>query len=221
MTLRATLETAHPSSEKRGTERRTLRLLTSVKRSSRRGTQALVHDVSTGGMLIESDESLDIGESLSVELPRSGSREAEIVWTSGRFYGCRFTEELSSAVVSAALLKAIPAPGELPQQSSGEEDFPARLTSLREARGLSMEQLADRLRVSRQAVWYWETGHRLPRAGMLKRIASQLNVAEGELLLLNPRQAGSSKGTEFAAWKREIAHRLRISPDQVKILVEL
>lgn len=84
-----------------------------------------------------------------------------------------------------------------------------------------MEQLADRLRVSRQAVWYWETGHRLPRAGMLKRIASQLNVAEGELLLLNPRQAGSSKGTEFAAWKREIAHRLRISPDQVKILVEL
>jgi hypothetical protein len=55
---------------------------------------------------------------------------------------------------------------------------------------------------------------------MLKRIASQLNVAEGELLL-NPRQAGSSKGTEFANWKREIADRLRISPDQVKILVEL
>jgi transcriptional regulator with XRE-family HTH domain len=220
MTLRATFEAAHSSSEKRDAERKTLRLLTSVRRATRQGTQVLVHDISSGGMLIECDESLTIGESISVELPRSGVREAAIAWASGRFYGCRFTEELPSAIVSAALLKAIPAAPEPSPQPSGEEGFPARLASLREARGLSMEQLAERLSVSRQAVWYWETGHRLPRGAMLKRIAKQLNVNEGELLL-TPKEANSAKGNDFASWKREIATRLRVSPEQVKIVVEL
>lgn len=220
MTLRATLEPTRDSAEQRGTERKTLRLLTSVKRSSRKGTQVLVQDVSSGGILVESDESLAIGETLAVELPRSGVHEAVVVWTSGRFFGCRFAEPLSSAAVSAALLKALPVSAQTPQSAPVQNDFPTRLASLREARGLSMEQLAERLSVSRQAVWYWETGHRLPRSAMLKRIAKQLNIGENDLSEALP--ASKPKGGDnLATWKQEIAAQFGVSPGQVKILVEL
>jgi DNA-binding XRE family transcriptional regulator len=191
-----------------------------VKGGSRSGTQVLVHDLSAGGMLIESEESLGIGEKLAVELPRTGAREAAVVWTSGRFYGCRFAEELSSSVVNAAVLKALPADARPSGPEADEAGFATRLASLRAARGLSMEQLADRLGVSRQAVWYWETGHRLPRPAMFKRIAKQLHVGEGELTT-SATEAKSPQRNDLANWRQEIANQFGVTPRQVKILVEL
>jgi transcriptional regulator with XRE-family HTH domain len=219
MSFRATLEPNKGSFDQRGTPRKTLRLLTSLKGAGRKGTPVLVHDLSAGGMLIESDESLAIGETLAVELPRAGQREATVVWTGDRFYGCRFAEELPSSAVSAALLRARPAAPQSPRPTADEEDFPARLTALREARGLSIEQLAERLGVSRQAVWYWETGHRLPRAAMLRRIAGQLRVGEGDLG--SAAKATSAEQGDLTGWKQQIATQFGVEPGQVKILVEL
>lgn len=48
---------------------------------------------------------------------------------------------------------------------------------LRKKSGLSQEQLADKLGVSRQAISKWESGHSLPENGKLLSISEYFNVS--------------------------------------------
>ena len=57
-----------------------------------------------------------------------------------------------------------------------------RLCELRKSRGLSQEELAEKLGVSRQAVSKWETGRGFPDIGCLEDIAGVLEVSVSELL---------------------------------------
>jgi DNA-binding XRE family transcriptional regulator len=112
-------------------------------------------------MLLQSDAPLEQGERIKIQLPLTGVCEARIVWASGKLFGCSFEPPISSAAVSAALLKGLPAATR--DRGAPSVDFAHRLASLRSERGWSIEELAERLGVSRQAVWYWETSQRLPR----------------------------------------------------------
>ena len=56
------------------------------------------------------------------------------------------------------------------------------LCRLRTERGLSQQQLANRLHVTRSAIANWEAGHRLPDAAMIFKIAESLNVDLAMLL---------------------------------------
>ena len=60
--------------------------------------------------------------------------------------------------------------------------FGETLCRLRIEKGLSQQQMANRLHVTRSAVANWETGHRLPNAAMISQIARALN-ADAALLL--------------------------------------
>ena len=62
------------------------------------------------------------------------------------------------------------------------ENFGKQLTKLREQRNLSMNQLAERMYVSRSTVFRWENGSRMPDLSMLSRLASCLEVSYSELL---------------------------------------
>lgn len=48
--------------------------------------------------------------------------------------------------------------------------FPKRLREAREAAGMSTEELARRLHVSRQTIWLWERGISLPQFRQLVAI---------------------------------------------------
>ena len=61
--------------------------------------------------------------------------------------------------------------------------FQQQLTKLRQATGLSQEQLADQLHVSRQAISKWENGSALPDIEKIIQIASILHVSLDELVL--------------------------------------
>lgn len=61
-------------------------------------------------------------------------------------------------------------------------DFSEKLLQLRRARGLSQEQLAERLDVSRQAVSKWETGEALPETDKLLRLGDFFAVTLDSLL---------------------------------------
>lgn len=61
--------------------------------------------------------------------------------------------------------------------------FQQQLTKLRQAAGLSQEQLADQLHVSRQAISKWENGSALPDIEKIIQIASILHVSLDELVL--------------------------------------
>lgn len=225
MTIDAFLKSPRSAQAQRGSVRRRLRLDTVGKAAAKGSTHVEIHDLSTSGMLIETSVELAAGEALEIELPRTGPQTAKVIWASGRFYGCQFAEPISPAAVSAALLRSRPTdqsavPADVPELAS--PDFASRLAELRTAKGLSLQDLADRLEVSRQAVWYWESGQRLPRAELFQKLAQVLGTSEQELLA----PAVTKQGIVAAAgwdeeFKRSIAERLGVSPDQVSIVVTL
>ena len=60
--------------------------------------------------------------------------------------------------------------------------FGEKLRNARKEAGLSQEQLAEKLSVSRSAVAKWETDNGMPDVGNLKAIATLLNVSIDYLL---------------------------------------
>ncbi len=60
--------------------------------------------------------------------------------------------------------------------------FSEKLYSLRKSRGLSQEQLAQELNVSRQAVSKWESGHAVPETEKLLTISNFFGVSLDHLL---------------------------------------
>lgn len=57
-----------------------------------------------------------------------------------------------------------------------------KLKKLRKARGLSQEQLADQLKVSRQAISKWELGESTPDTGNLVALRDYFGVSIDYLL---------------------------------------
>ena len=76
------------------------------------GEEVIIHDMSHTGLLLETTALLTERQALDVELPEVGIVQANVVWRSSRFVGCRFATPVSQAAVSAALLRNPIAPPE-------------------------------------------------------------------------------------------------------------
>jgi hypothetical protein len=87
---------------RRGSSRLKLSLDASLAGS---GEEVVIHDLSPGGILVETLASLRKGARLEVELPEVGATQAKVVWNSGDYYGCQFDKPIPKAVLSAALLR--------------------------------------------------------------------------------------------------------------------
>ena len=129
MSLRANLETEPRTGERRSAPRRKLRLQAEGAIPSAGDTQVVIHDISEEGLLIESPLPLTDGEVLEVLIPEAGTAQAEVSWTSGHFYGCKFIEPISTAAVSSALLRS-PAPGTTDKRSEVVEKALIELEAL-------------------------------------------------------------------------------------------
>ena len=66
-------------------------------------------------------------------------------------------------------------------------EFHEKLQALRKQRGLTQEELAERLFVTRQAVSRWENGETLPNTDTLRRLSALFGVSINTLLG-SPRQ---------------------------------
>lgn len=106
MAILAQLEQQSDGTNRRGSPRRRLLL----EAAGPADAKVVIHDLSRTGLLIETSVSLSAGVSFQVQLPEAGTAQAEIVWNSGRFFGCRFKEPISNAVLSAALLRSPASP---------------------------------------------------------------------------------------------------------------
>jgi hypothetical protein len=105
--MAAQLEAERGPSNRRRSPRRRLRL--EVETSAHDGpANAIVHDLSNSGFLLQTLAELAPSEELQMNLPEAGKRSAIVVWRSNQLYGCRFDEPVSSAAISAAILKAAP-----------------------------------------------------------------------------------------------------------------
>lgn len=223
MVIQAQLKRKRISSNQRRDLRRTMQLLAPGKTAKGQFAEVLIHDLSTGGFLVQTEAPLSIGESIEVVLPRTGARQAEVVWTSGSYFGCRFLQPVPPASVSAALLMSAPVHHSASRDRDGlaaPSEFGERLTALRVEKGWPLEKLAERLGVSRQAVWYWETGQRLPRAEHFRKIADVFAVPEADLLVQQRHAPPSDHTALISELRREIARHNGVDEADVKIVIE-
>lgn len=129
MSLRAQLESEPKKGERRSASRRKLRLQAEGGSPSAGTAQVVIHDLSEEGLLLEGPVPLAEGEILEVLIPEAGTAHAEVSWTSGHFFGCRFKEPISTAAVSAALLRS-PASGGAGNRSEAVEKALIELEAL-------------------------------------------------------------------------------------------
>lgn len=99
--LLAEIWTDAPALDERSAPRRTLWLEVPAY-SSRRANEALIHNLSEKGLLLETSGELAVGEAFQVDLPHAGANSA----IRGQFAGCEFLSPVTKAAVSAALLLA-------------------------------------------------------------------------------------------------------------------
>jgi PilZ domain-containing protein len=107
--IRAVLDARALGATRRTVARRKLRF--AARGSADSGvTNVLILDISTTGLLLESDAALVNGETIELDLPEAPGIRALVKWTSGNLFGCQFKKPISKAAVSAALLRAPYAP---------------------------------------------------------------------------------------------------------------
>lgn len=203
------------SADSRGAARRTLHLGVSGRFATGNEAAVTVHNISATGMLIETSTPLVEGETIVVDLPEVGEREASVVWVDAPMHGCRFDELLRQGALSAAQLR-----GAVRQDTENvlpvSEEFGDRLRRLRKERGLSLADIADRLGVSKPTVWAWEHGKARPVERRLAALAESLGVTPGGL---EPAASGPVEAVE--AGRRQIAEAYGVEPARVRIMIEL
>jgi hypothetical protein len=93
--------------------------------------QAVIHNLSSTGMLIETSTDLAGETGLDIEIPEAGVVRAEIAWQSETFFGCQFVQPLPRAAVSAALLRSptVRLSTVAPSVAAGEVEAPGALES--------------------------------------------------------------------------------------------
>ena len=201
--------------------RRQLRLPLHGSKATGAEIEALVHNISATGMLVESGAPLEIGEVIEVNLPHRGKTATKVIWTSGRLAGCQFEMPISSATLSAAQLRSVVVEGEPDAQNrpaASAESFGARLQRLRTAKGLTQGQLAVRLGVSEPSISAWELDKARPKAGRVEVLANELGVEIHELLGLEETE---NLRDLVARAKEQIAKAAGVAPDNIKLTIEI
>lgn len=84
----------------------------------------------------------------------------------------------------------------------------ARIAALRKARGLTQEQLAERLHVTRQAVSSWETANSYPDVEMLAALSEALEVSIEELIYGTTREKVTE---ELPRWMKVTLYALALA----------
>jgi PilZ domain len=105
MKIRARLLTVGSEGDRREKERHVLQLDVTLAANAQ-GIDAAVQDLSTAGLRIETEVSLEVGEDILVELVDTQSVEARVVWKNGNVYGCQFRDPIAKRVVGMVVLQA-------------------------------------------------------------------------------------------------------------------
>jgi len=222
MVLKAYMADLPALSGRSGDPRRKISLKASGTLSSGAATDVIVHNISATGMLIECRHTLAISESLEIDLPGAEETRAKVVWMSGRLHGCQFIKPVSKAVLSGAQLRSaavqeMDAPSARDNMVAGEP-FGVRLQRLRKERGLTLDQVASEMAVSKPTVWAWEQGRARPVQDRIELLAKVLGPSSHVLLM---GRADDGLGELLDRSKRHIAVAYGTKPDNVRIMIEL
>jgi len=232
--IRAQLDIT-PKQSRRGFARRQMTLRTQAITAAGNTSNALICNLSTTGLLLESQAGLAAGDELVVELPEAGHRRAKVVWASDNLFGCAFESPLTKGAVSAAQLLG-ESPRGTPDPKSRERggsdptlSFGSQVRKLRQDRGLSLVEFAKRMGVSRPTVWAWESEKSRPRASKMARLLDVLEVSQlygGAISApADDEKAGASLtpgklASAIADSKKHLAEVAGTVPEKIKVIVE-
>ncbi len=236
MSFPATL-TASPHAERRNhNARHKLHLLSAVSAGQNGSHDAQVLDISATGLLLQTVTSLAIGERLHINLDAGGTCDATIIWASGKLYGCRFDTPLSAGQLAAAILRgesvsaALPANDDPagPDQLQLPQHGAAVLASLRRSRGLTQQELANLVGVSKTTIWKWENDAAKPRRMMAARLEQLLGTNAFGPDPVAPRQkaepanqGGANLESVIRSSKERIAAAAGISPGRITVQIRI
>jgi transcriptional regulator with XRE-family HTH domain len=213
MTIHAIVEQPAEADEKRGAARWRIRLEVPGSFDHESG-RVIIHDISTDGMLVETQSQLEVGQAIAVSLPETEGATAQVVWQNEPLFGCRFDQPISQAALSAAkLLNPIsigPRPAAV--EGDGREMLPERLRRLRRERGLSRAALSERTGFSKPSIWAWESGRTMPRHSNLLTLADAFGLTAQELIM--GEQSAHAQAT--AVVPHETAGRLSEMVDEAR-----
>ncbi|MBO9698130.1 MAG: helix-turn-helix domain-containing protein [Sphingopyxis sp.] len=201
--------------------RRQLRLPLHGSKATGAEIEALVHNISATGMLVESGAPLEVGEVIEVNLPHSGKTATKVIWTSNRLAGCQFEMPISPATLSAAQLRSVVGPDVHAHEglpASAAESFGVRLQRLRSARELTQGQLAARLGVSEPSISAWELDKARPKAGRMEALSEALGVEISELLGFDEAE---NLNELVAKAKAQIARAAGVEPAKIRFTIEI
>ncbi|QFT76026.1 helix-turn-helix domain-containing protein [Erythrobacter sp. THAF29] len=222
MALKAHIAPAPSTLDDRREARRDMQLETSGTLPSGLEANVTVHNLSSSGLLLETDLPLEEDEILAIELPEHGPVEARIVWHSDSLYGCAFDEELPASVLAAAELQGELGGGQgialTTNPGTISEAFGTRLNRLRRERGLTLAQVADALDVSKPTVWAWEKGKARPLPERIEAIAEALGVSVADLAESRDGDKGRSVIEDC---RLRIATAYGTQPRSIRIMIEI
>lgn len=211
--------------------RRRLLLETQGELGGGASASVLVHNLSETGLLMETQEGLEIDDIVDLALPEVGTTRARVVWASDRLYGCAFDTPLAPAALSAAQLRSSaqiqaapdtvrigPSPAPAGPAAIGGESLGERLHRLRKLRGLTQGELAARLGVSKPTVWAWEQGRARPIEERLDAIGEALGVTSADL---RPSRSVPGLPDLIARCRDQIAAAVETTPDKIRIMIDL
>jgi transcriptional regulator with XRE-family HTH domain len=198
--------------------------------------EGLLINLSSEGFLLETTTELAFGESFELDLPGAGGLAARIAWESAPLYGCEFVHPLDKSLVSQSRLKSEPdEPRAQKALTIGSE-----IERLRDAKGWTRADLAQKAGVSRPSVWGWETGKTKPRQEALRRLARafgcdvttdksmscmrpQIDCLEE--VMMGTRNADSEGQKEYfiadlvSALRLAVSDRLNLQPNQISVRI--
>ncbi len=220
------------SVDARTAERRALRLEASGVLPGGLEANVLIHNLSTVGLLLETDIPLAEGERLVLDLPETGPLPVAIVWQSERLYGCAFEQALSQGALAAVQLRSLVSKGDdrpdpsapgLEVGAMGALQTPpellgVKLNRLRRERAMTLAQVAEKLGVSKPTVWAWEKGKAKPLPDRLAAIAQVLGVPTQEL---EERLGDDQHFALVQECRMRIAIAYGTHPDSIRIMIEV
>lgn len=234
MPIMAHLDPRSDADGRRTAHRCALHLETSGFAAGAGEANVTIHNISAGGLLIETALALAEGDELAIDLPEAEADavSASVVWHSENFYGCAFAVALGPATLAAVQLQSLaPAAPALPsrpvQPEAGleppvrvpGETLGSRINRLRREAGLTLADIAGALGVSKPTVWAWEKGKARPLPERIEAIAAALGVDPA--LLAPVSILAPDTEAVIAHCRQRIAEACGTRPHAVRIMVEL
>lgn len=217
MSIKAHITAAASLLDDRQEPRRGLKIETSGISGEGDEANVTIHNLSSAGLLIETDLPLEVGAWLAVDLPDAGPADAEIVWKSERLYGCAFTAALREKTASGAPASQHDHAPRL--ALTGGEALGQHIHRLRHSRGMTLADVAEALGVSKPTVWAWEKGKARPLPERIEALATVLGVTTDDLS--DADEAAHHGADVVAECRARIAQTFSTSPQMVRISIEL